>query len=369
MTGSIVQKGNKYYIIVDIYDDKGKRKRKWISGFDKKSEAQLALPRILTEIQDGKFIDTDNITVRDYLKLFLQDYAKPNLAATTYDKYYYASKKISKIIGNMKLQKLKPIHVQNMMNKLNGQDIKPSTIQSYFRMFSTALNQAIKWQIILNNPCLAISPPRQEKEKLKVLNPEQIQILIESSKEHAIYPVIMLGLMCGMRRGEILGLTWDNVDLVSGKIYIQSNMVQAGKEIIVKETKTSTGTRSVDISSKLIQFLKSLKKQQIENKLLFGEKYIDNNFVCKWMDGNTFRPDYIPSAFKKILIKAELPQIRFHDLRHTHASMLLLAGENPKVVQERLGHSSIKITLDTYSHLIPTMQKSAADKMEGLVDF
>lgn len=369
MKGSIVKKGNRHYIVVELKDENGKRKQKWISGYDKKSEAQAALPRILTEIQDGKFIDTDNINVRDYLKLFLQDYAKPNLAATTYEKYYYAAEKISKIIGNMKLQKLKPIHVQNMMNQLNGQDIKPSTIQSYFRMFSTALNQAIKWQIIMSNPCLAVSAPRQKKEKMTILNPEQIQQLIGASKEHVLYPVIMLGLMCGMRRGEILGLTWDNIDLISGKIFIHSNMVQAGEEIIIKDTKTATGSRSVDISRKLIEFLKTIKKQQLENKLLFGEKYQDNNFVCKRMDGTTFRPDYIPGAFKKLLVKAGLPEIRFHDLRHTHASMLLLAGENPKVVQERLGHSSIMITLDTYSHLIPSMQKSAADRMEGLVDF
>ncbi len=370
MKGSIIKRGNKYSIVIDApKKEDGKRNQVWISGFDKKPDAEKALPRILVEIMDGKFVDPDKITLREYLDLYLKDHAKQNLAATTYQKYYYASKKVKGVIGDYKIQELRPRHIQRFVNELNENNAERSTISSYIAALKAAFNQAIKWQIVNNNPCCGVSMPKSTSVKLNILMPNQMQDLLSVSKDHVLYPVILLGLMCGMRRGEILGLTWKDIDLSIGKIYIQNSMVQAGEDIIYKDTKTSSGRRQIDISKKLTNFLISTKQKQLENKSLFGNKYIDNDFVCKRMDGSLFRPDYIPKAFKKLLREAGLPEISFHDLRHTHASMLLLAGENPKVVQERLGHSSIQVTLDTYSHLMPSMQKSAAEKAEGQVDF
>ena len=370
MRGSIVKKSKKYYIVLSFYDESGKRKQKWISGFDKKAEAVKELPRYVQEIHDGFYINLDNITLEKYLEAYKSDYVSPNLSKNSYEKLITAANKINPHIGKIKLHKIKPLHIQSMVNEWNKeQQMKPGTIQTYMRVLSSAMQQAIKWQLITYNPCKAVTGPRIEHNSLSILTGDQIQILLAASKETPIYPVIMLALMTGMRRGEILGLQWHNVDLANGRIFVEHNLVKAGNDIILKDTKTSSGKRSVDISIKLTHFLKMLSIQQKENALRFGKDYTHNTYVCKYPDGTIFRPDYVPKKFKKILTEASLPQLRFHDLRHTHASMLLLAGENPKVIQERLGHSSIKITLDTYSHLVPSMQKSAADRMESMVDF
>jgi len=363
MRGSIVKKNHKWYIVVDSTDENGKRKRKWISGFNTQKEAEKKLPEILQQLNTNTFVDTNNITLRDYMQLWLEDYAKPNVAPTTYDKYTYAANKVSEILGNMKLQQIKPIHIQQLVNKLNNSDVTPSTVLSYYRVLNTAINQAVKWQFIQYNPCVAVTPPRNTKNKMMILDQDEIQILLDKSKDHVLYPVIVLALLCGLRRGEILGLKWENIDFFSGVIHLENNLVMANNESILKETKTSTGRRAVDISSNVVEVLKKVKKQKMSYKLLYGSSYHDSNFVCTWEDGRPFRPDYIPKAFAKILVSANLPKIRFHDLRHTHASILLKSGIHPKVVQERLGHSSISITLDTYSHLVPSLQKSAAEKM------
>lgn len=363
MRGSIVKKGKKWYIIVEMKDENGKRKRKWLSGFTSEKEAEKKLPEVLQQLNTNSFVDTNNITLRDYLQLWLKDYAKHNVAPTTYDKYSYASNKISEILGNMKLQQIKPLHIQQFVNKLNNSDLSSSTVLSYFRVLNAAINQAVKWQLLLYNPCEAITPPRNKQSKMMILDQEEIQILLNESKDHIIYPVIVLALLCGLRRGEILGLQWENIDFYSGTIHLENNLVRANNKVILKETKTATGRRAVDISTNVVDVLKKIKKQKMHYKQLYGSSYHDNNFVCTWEDGRPFRPDYIPKAFAKILANADLPKIRFHDLRHTHASILLKSGVHPKVVQERLGHSSISITLDTYSHLVPSLQRSAAEKM------
>lgn len=370
MRGSITKKGKKYYIILYYKDESGKYKQRWLSGYNKKSEAQKALPSLLAEYENGLYVDAEHVSLKEYLSIYANDYCKPNLSRNSYDKVITAEKKISPYIGNLKLQKIKPIHIQSMLNQWNTEgSLKASSIQTYLRVLHAALEQAIKWQMISNNPCSAVSGPKIQRRSLNILTNDQVHELLEEAKKTPIHPVIMLGLLCGMRRGEILGLQWSNVDLSEGRIFIEHALVKAGNEIIFKETKTSTGKRSIDISGKLIQYLKSLKIKQKEDILRIGSDYKHNDYVCKHEDGTPFRPDFIPFKFNEILTNAELPKLRFQDLRHTHASMLLLAGENPKVIQERLGHSSIKVTLDTYSHLVPSMQKSAAERMESMIDF
>jgi len=367
MRGTITKKGKQWYIVVDTgKDENGKRQQKWISGFRTKKEAQLKMPEILMQLNNNTFVNPDSITVNEYLEIWLKDYATPNVSPTTLSKYVYGIKRISKYIGSMKLQKIKPIHIQGAINELNNSDLSSATVLDYYRTLNTAFNTAIKWQMINTNPCRGITPPKKDSKKMSVLNNEEARLLIQGTKDHAIHIVIFLALTCGLRRGEILGLQWEDIDFNNKMIHLTNNMVQADGKSILKDTKTSTGKRSIALPQNVVDELKQVRKNQIKYSLVFEEDYETNNFVCTWPDGKPFRPDYITQVFPKILKKLKLPNIRFHDLRHTHATLLLMQDVHPKVVQERLGHSKISITLDTYSHILPNMQQEAAEKIDKL---
>ena len=367
MQGTITKKGTKWYIVVDLgKDEKGKRKQKWISGFRTKKEAQKKLPEVLQQINNSTFIDAENITVKEYLQYWLSDYAKPNVSPTTYERYSLTVSKVIDFMGNIKIQDIKPTHIQSFVTKLNRGDLAPSTVSSHYRTLNTAMNQAVKWRMIQVNPCYGVTPPKNNKTKMTVLEDHEVKKLFEATKDMPIYIVLLIAVTCGLRRGEILGLQWENIDFKNSTMSIENNVVRAGKDVVMKETKTSSGKRSVSIPANVLEVLKDVRKKQMEYRMLFGKDYHENNFVCTWPDGKPFSPGYITNTFSKLLKKLEIPAIRFHDLRHTHATILLKQGVHPKVVQERLGHSKISMTLDTYSHVLPTMQKEAAEKIRNI---
>lgn len=179
-----------------------------------------------------------------------------------------------------------------------------------------------------------------------------------------MYLPVMLAITTGMRRGAIAAIQWDNVDLKKKMLYVQYSLQRIDGELKPMDTKTNKSRRSVALMDITIEALKEERKNQLERKLAYGEKYQDLNYVCCWDDGRPLDPDFISKKFNKIVKKLDMPQIRFHDLRHTHATMLLKQGTNPKIVQERLGHATISTTMDIYSHALPEMQKEATEKLE-----
>lgn len=368
MRGHVRKRGKKWAIVVDIgYDENGKRKQKWFSGYNTKKEAEKDLANIINKVENGQLSDTKNMCVKEYLEHWLEEYAKNNVSHTTFEKYQYSVKKAIPYIGHLKLTNLKPLHIQKLFNDLSKTGLSSSSCAAYYRALNTALNMAVKWQIISNNPCSSINSPKENNKKMNVLTQNEVNYLLGQIKDRPIYPVVLLAVSCGLRRGEILGLQWANIDFINSTLYIENNLTQSSSKIELGETKTSTGKRAVALPNSVLKELKEIRKQQKENKLMLGQDYEDNDYVCTWPDGKIFRPDYITKAFPKLLKEFDLPQVRFHDLRHTHATLLLRQGIHPKVVQERLGHSNISITLDTYSHILPDMQKEAADKIDGIL--
>ncbi|TDT63384.1 site-specific integrase [Fonticella tunisiensis] len=372
MRGHIRKRGAGYQIVVDVGRDPltGKRKQKSVGGFKTKKEAEKALAELIAKIEQGEYVEYKNSTLKDFLLKWLEN-KKPLLKPTT---YIFYEKIVNNILipglGSTELSKLKPIHIQSFISKLyEREDINSTTIKHYYTTLKTALNQAVKWQLIPSNPCEAVEPPKREKKKMQVLTPEQVNLLLDyaHNSQEVMHIPLLLALTCGLRRGEIIALKWSNVNLEKGHIIIsESAAIRKNGKNIILDTKTDAGERIVELPSFVIPILKQHRKKQLENKLLFGSEYKDTNLVCSWPNGEELKPDYITHAFKKLLRKLELPDIRFHDLRHTHATLLLLQGVNPKIVSERLGHASIDITLDIYSHVLPTMQKEAAEKLNDL---
>jgi len=325
--GHLAKKGSKWYIVVDIgYNENGKRKQKWISGFTRKKDAEKQLAEILQRINNNSFFVPQDMPLEEYLNKWINDYAKPNVAPTTFQKYIYSLEKVVAIIGEVKMNKLKPYHIQEMMNELNKSKLGSSTITTVYNVLNNALEKAVLWEIITNNPCRAISPPKQEKKEMKILNQEEVLILLKNLKE-PLRLVVLIAINTGLRRGEILGLEWSNVDFENKKIHIVNSIVNIRGKALRKETKTSAGRRAISISKSLISELKKTMTKQKENKLWFGADYFGNDYVCVWENGKEINPNYITQAFRKSIMKLEIPHIRFHDLRHTHASLLLQKGK------------------------------------------
>lgn len=369
MRGHIRKRGKKWCAIIDVGNDPvtGKRKQKWLSGFKTKKEAEVALAEFIQQYNSGSYIDNKGITVSDYLDKWFHDYVEIKLAPRTQSRYleiinnYFIPE-----FGHMKLSDLRPFHIQDHYSKAIDK-LSPSTVLYHHRVLHKALKMAVKWQYLMHNPADNVEPPSAKRKDFTVLSTEQIDTLLQYLKEknHVLYIPIVLAIMTGMRRGEICGLQWQDVDLDSGLIQIKHQLQRINGELILRETKTAGSRRPIALDDITISLLKAHRQQQRENRILFGPAYqIDNfNYVCTWPDGKLIDPDYISHAFPKILETLNLPSIRFHDLRHTSATMLLKAGINPKVVSERLGHTDIRITLNTYSHVLPNMQKEAAEKL------
>lgn len=371
MRGHIKKRGSTWTIVFYVEVD-GKKKQKWIGGFKTKREAEAALAEYIQKATSGEITLAKDITFADFLQEWVKNYCEANLAPRTLRRY----SEIIRIyliprLGNIKLQDLRPFHIQQhytwLLNKEEGPGLAPATVLYQHRIIHEALKHAVRWQLIPRNPAEAVEPPKVRKVEINVLTPEQVTGLLNHllQERHVLFIPTLLAVTTGMRRGEICGLQWEDIDFEKSCLYIRHQLQRIDGRLVLRETKTAGSRRPVALDDTTLGLLKTHRKAQMENRLMFGPEYEVANagYVCTWPDGRLIDPDYITKAFAKVLDKIGLPRVRFHDLRHTHATLLLQEGVNPKIVSERLGHTDIRITLNTYSHVLPSIQKEAAEKV------
>lgn len=367
MRGHIRKRGSTYSIIVDVgNDENGKRKQKWYSGYKTKKEAEKALADIIAKIEKGEYFEPEKMSLAAYLDYWLETYAKTNVAASTYKRYAEFAAHINVGLGNIMLSKLKPAHIQNFYSMLLEQGLSKSTVLKVHRMLHLALKHAVNWQIVISNPTDAVTPPRPDKAEMHVWDMNTVNQFLKDISDERIYMPVLLALQTGMREGEICGLKWENVNLKHGTLTVKQALQRINGVLTIKDTKTAKSKRTIALMDYTVQALKEHKRKQNEIKLMMGPAYHDQGFVCAWDDGRPYDPHYVGEKFTELINKLDYPKIRFHDLRHTHATMLLQQGVNPKIVSERLGHSQVSITLDTYSHVLPNMQREAITKLDEL---
>lgn len=353
----------------------GKRKQKWYTVKGNKKEAEKFLTEKLRELDTGLLINTNKMKFSNYLD-YWKDKTFENLEITTKEGYVQKiDKHIKPYLGNIYIEDLKPLHIQNFYEEKlkNGRidkkgGLSPRTVLALHRIIHSALQQAVKWQLIIRNVAEAVEPPKAKKYKAKYLTDKQTEELINKAKGTDIYIPIMIAIYTGARRGEVLGLNWNNVNLEKGIIKIVDNLCTTKSGLIIKEPKTGSGVRTIAISKTLVDILKRYKVKQIENKIKLGRVYQENNMVCCYEDGRLFNPKRFSAKFRELLERNSLPIVRFHDLRHSHASLLVKLGVKPKVISERLGHSNIAITMDLYSHLYEEADIEVANKFEKLIN-
>ncbi len=331
----------------------GKRKTKTAKN---QKEVRTWLLQQRKALEEGLMIKDEAITLDKFMSRFLDDVVKHTLRPKTIESYTILIKKhILPELGSLRLIKLRPDHLQNLYSKKLEQGLSKRTVQYIHAIFRRALNQAVKWGLLNRNPANFVDAPRPTKKTPQTFSIDQAKQFLEAVKDYRWYPIYLLAITTGMREGELLGLHWEDVDLKNGQIHVQ-HQVQfiSGQGLIITEPKTDGSRRTIDLSQTAIQVLEELGG--------------GSGLVFKTSNDTPISPRNLQRHFHQTLDKVGLPNIRFHDLRHTAATLLLTQNVHPKIVQEMLGHSSISLTLDTYSHIIPTLQKQAAEKMEALLN-
>ncbi|CVK18401.1 tyrosine-type recombinase/integrase [Sporomusa sphaeroides] len=370
-----------YFVKVTYKDPMtGETKRKKLKGTQTKAASLKIGQQWLENLEGGLLPGTDKTTLWEWLERWLQDYVKQKVRVKSYDKYEGCLRcYVKPQLGNVQIGKLKSPDVQRLLNKLlneggkNGNGISTSTVKATRRYLSMALEQAVKAGLVIRNVVKDTIPPKLTKKEICLMTKEQVTALLCVAKQKGQVPyiVILLALSTGMRLGEIFGLQWDCVDLERGVVFVRRSLITGRKLVTgqwLQEPKTQKSKRQIPLPDKVTEELRIYKTWQEEQIAQLGDKYENNNFVVANMFGRPVdTSNFTTRHFKAMLVDAGIDRsIKFHDLRHTHATLLLLEGINPKIVQERLGHSTVTMTLDTYSHLLPDMQDTAVKALEGL---
>jgi len=311
-----------------------------------------------------------------YLDGWLKDYAKQHAAPQTYRRYESIVRlHLKPALGNLLLSKLQPLHIQHCYTEAveNGRigskgPLSSTTVLQHHHVLSEALKHAFRLGLIARNPAQAVQPPRPRKSEVSYYNVEEVQTLMGLTSGSWLHVPVMLAVTTGMRRGEVLGLKWTDITLdperEEGSLQVRRSLQE---DLSTKAPKTASGSRTIPLPATMVAALKKHRAMQAAQRLALGSAYCIEDWVCAHEDGNVITPSALSHGFKSFVAKSELKQVRFHDLRHTHATLLLLNGENPKVVSERLGHSQVSITLDVYSHVMPNMQEEAAGRFDALL--
>ncbi len=370
MKGSIFRRGKTWSIDVKLSKDEN---AKWVrlqkGGFRTKREAEDYLREQLNRLDRGQYLKYENMTVGEFLNLWLVEHAKHNMKQSTFsNREIMIHKRIVPAIGNILLEDLKPIHFKRFYNQLADAGLSAQYIHSMHSLMRSAFKHAFKWQISKTYIMEHVDAPKlTSKKQLQTWTLEQSVKFLKYTSElqneycHIAY---VLAIFTGMRRGEVLGLRWSDINLEKKTLQVvQSVYRNNGQAPTIQTPKTANSTRSITLPDNVIDELRSHKIKQNQMRLLFGAAYLDHGLVCPNPNGAPMDPRLLYGHFTKCAKQAGLPAIRFHDLRHTHATIMLQLGEHPKVVSERLGHSNVNITLNTYSHVLPNMQEDAARKL------
>lgn len=365
MKGYFRKRGKSWSYTVDIGRDSvtNKRRQKTKGGFKTKKEAQAACTEVINQFNKGINVITKKQPLNEYLYEWLNLYAKLKVKETTFKNYKRAiDSRINPFLGSVKIDELTLAHGQKFIQYLVDEGLKPSYIEYVFTVLKSSLEKAVEWELIIKNPILKVELPRPRRRNYITWSLEEVDHFLKFAKNYNIsyYTLFLVLIYTGMRRGEVLALRWSDIKLDNHEISIIQNLIYDEEGFRFSDLKTQSSKRVIKIDDFVVKELKAHKAKQNEMKLFMGNAYNhDLDLVFCREDGQPLYPRTVAQNFTNIIKKAKVPQIRIHDLRHTHATLLMELGENPKVVAERLGHSNIATTLRTYSHVTPKMQEEA----------
>jgi integrase len=414
--GSITQRADgRWMARLDLGWQNGKRRRKTIYGKTRRA-VHDALNRAARAAQDGELIADERQTVAQFLTRWLADVASARVRPLTFRSYENAvSRHIVPHLGHRRLSQLMPEHVQAWLSALERAGVSGARRVYLRSMLRNALNTALRWRLVVRNAAALVDAPRATPREFRALTPEEAQRLLKAVVDTPLAGLVTVGLSCGLRRGEMLGLQWKDIDLDGGTLEVrralqrfggdgatrrpllkqrvdikralkeddlpaaertdlQAKLVKVTGELRAIKTslhlvepKSARSRRTIALPTVAVKALKSHRVRQLEARLAAGEDWKDRGFVFTSSIGTPIEPRRITREFRTLLTGAGLPPIRLHDLRHSCATLLLAQGVSPRVVMETLGHSQVSLTLNTYSHVLPALQRDAAGKMDAIL--
>lgn len=357
--GSVFQRKDGRWV-VQVETDDG-RKTVYVKS---QKEGVRKLRELQNEIEKGTLPTGPDQTVKQYLEYWIEEVHKSKVKVSTYVKYrklIYSY--IIPILGDTKLQKLTPQQINSLYRKKEQDGLTSKTIHSIHGVLHKALDDAMKWRYVSYNVCSTVSPPRIVKSEIQPLTIDQVERLFHVARGSRLEALVVLAALTGMRRGELLALRWSDVDFENETLQVRRTVDFIPKYGYVENApKTQAGKRILALPSLVMDALRAHRFRQLEQKLKAGAAWEGRDLVFTDLQGGYFSPRYLDKLFKKLLADGRLPPIRFHDLRHSTATILLHLGVDIKVIQEILGHSNIAMTADVYSHVSVTMQKMAMEK-------
>jgi integrase len=351
----------------------GKRRRYFETVHStRKSDVQKRLSELLVSFEKGVYTPPGRLTLAEHLHNWLEGYVKTNCSQRTLDGYQsIIERHLIPGLGHIQLKHLQPPAIQSYYGKA-VEHLSARTVHHQHRVLSESLKYAVRQGYLGRNPCELVDPPSPRKKAMRTLTPSEVEALLDRAKDNYYYPVIYTAVSTGLRQAELLGLRWRDIDPDLLSLSVSQVLYKRGKVCIFKEPKTAHSRRRVAMTPKLALFLRDYQAGRESLYQQLGKELALDDLVFASIEGKPLDPGVVSHNFHRIAKRAGLERVRFHDLRHTFASLMLLRGAKPKVISEALGHASVGFTMDTYSHIIEGMQKDAMALLdevlpEGLV--
>jgi len=343
----------------------GSRLRRSVQVYGTRNDAENERTALLHAVQTGTYVDPTRETVAEFLERWLRDYARASVGRRTYERYEEIVRlHVVPALGRLRLTDVRPAHILTAEREWREQGLSPYTVLKHHRLVREALQHAVRWQLLVVNPADAVTPPRPERREMLALDRDQAAALLEAAAGNEFEVTILTALYSGLRVGELLGLRWRDVDLVNGQLRVQQAAQPVkGGGVAYAPPKTHRSRRAVSVPTPVSEALQRHRTTQTRARLAAGPAWQDGDLIFAGPLGGPMSRTRLRFAFQRLLAEAGLPRIRLHDLRHTMATLMLAQGEHPKIVSERLGHATVGITLDTYSHVLPGLQAAAADRL------
>jgi integrase len=374
MRGHTRKRGDRWYYVIDVgHHEKGKRKQRWVSktadglAFTSRKAAQQALTDALSRLHQGNDVEPSRQTVGEYLTEWLEA-SRGRVKPTTISGYrQFVHHDIIPALGGIRLQGLTPAKLNAFYAALSERGLKPKSVRNCHVVIHKALADGVRWGRIVRNPADLADPPRVPRSEMRVWDLAQLRRFLAHVAEDRLYAAWIVAATTGVRRGELLGLRWSDVDLDGGRVRITQALVVVDGKPAISDPKTAKGRRQLALDPDTVAALMAHRVRQMQERLKWGETYVDSGLCFTREDGSPVSPEWFSDAFARHAAKARLPRVRLHDVRHSYATAALAAGVHPKIVSERLGHSSVGITLDRYSHVVTGMDELAAARVAGLI--
>jgi integrase len=370
-SGSIKNKGDGVYLVSVFLGRDANGKRRYVAKQIKgtKKDAQHYLNKALSDLDSGNFVEPTALTVGSYLDRWLVAVARPRVSRRTADGYAALLKRyIREPIGQKRLAKLQPLDIQKVYGDMQSRGLSARVVRHTHAVLHSALKQAVKWGILARNPSDSVELPKVPFKEQRVLSTDEAQIFLKVAATMPRGLIFEFALLSGMRPEEYLAIQWSDIDFERGTAQVRRALVWHKKSWSFEEPKTARSRRVVFLPALLLRKLVAYKRKQAEERLKLGPIWQAFDLVfCNELGLPLQIPNLTYRYFRPILTEAKLSRIRLYDLRHTCATLLLAANEHPKIVSERLGHASITLTLDTYSHVLPSMQQGATVKLESIL--